>query len=252
MTERHPHELLASYVDGELGAEERRQVEAHLGSCARCTEEVGLARQAFSALSALEEVPAPLGLATPAIQQARPQKRWAGRLQWAAGSAAAAALIVAIGIVLWRSTDTGQMEDAAAPAVESATNGPEGGVGAPLAPNAADSLSFYTETTADYSREELDSLARRDKALVYGDQDAVTIRASSDDRASEAVDRALECAGEAGLRADEGSTLDRIEAARFEGTPVYIVFSTEEDGTHNVWVVDREECQIRYVASSSG
>jgi hypothetical protein len=249
MTERHPDELLASYVDGELGTEERRQVQAHLDSCARCTEEVALASRAYTALSGLEEVPAPLGLATPAIQQARPQKRWVGKVQWAAGTAAAAALVVAIGLVLWRGSDSAVGPAADSGGAEAGPEAPEG-AGAP-APLATPGDSFYVETTADYTREELDALAQgKRNSLVYGEQDAVAT--SSDDRASEAVNRALECAGEAGLRADEGSSLDRIEAARFEGTPVYIVFSTEEDGTENVWVVDREECQIRYVASSSG
>ncbi len=249
MTERHPDELLGPFVDNELEAEERRQVQAHLDSCARCTEEVFLASRAQTALAALEELPAPLGLATPAIQQARPQKRWAGRLQWAAGSAAAAALVIAIAIVVWRGSDVGRSGDAAAPAAESATNAPEEDAGGAPAPNAADAPPFYVETTADYSREELDSLARGDDTVVLAEGNTLEY---SDDRASKPVDDALECAGEAGLRADEGSSLDRIEAARFEGTRVYIVFSTEENGTHNVWVVDREACQIRYVASSSG
>jgi hypothetical protein len=248
MTERHPDELLASYVDGELEAEERRQVKAHLDSCAQCTEEVAVAKRAFKALSALEEVPAPLGLATPAIERAKPQRRMVARLQWAAGTAAAAALVVAIGIILWRGADTGATRDSAAPQVESPMGGP---AGAPAPEAAGGDFDFYVETTRNYSREQLDSLARDDTTALYmGEQrDAVV---SSARLGSEEVDRALKCVGDAGLRAEDGAQLDRIEAARFEDTPVYIVFSTEEDGTRNVWVVDREECQIRYVASSSG
>jgi hypothetical protein len=246
MTERHPDELLASYVDGELEAEERRQVKAHLASCARCTEEVAIAKRAFKALSALEEVPAPLGLATPAIQRAHPQKRMVARLQWAAGSAAAAALIVAIGLILWRSGDvapTGGAEDRR----EVGPQMGEEGAGAPE-PQPL-SGSFYVETTNNYTREQLDAIAQGSRnSLSYDDGVQITAAQAG----SEEVDRALECVGDAGLRAEDGAQLNRIEAARFEDTRVYIVYSTPEEGGQDVWVVDREECQIRYVASSSG
>ena len=54
--ERHPEELLAPYVDGTATPAERTAVEAHLGSCARCRDEVDLARSAHRALAALPEV----------------------------------------------------------------------------------------------------------------------------------------------------------------------------------------------------
>ena len=85
----HPHDLLAEYVDGALGPEQRASVEAHLASCLSCREEVDLAARARHALAELPEVPAPAGIALGVRREARRPSR-AGR--WIAATAAAAVL----------------------------------------------------------------------------------------------------------------------------------------------------------------
>ncbi|MGH2673916.1 MAG: anti-sigma factor family protein, partial [Actinomycetota bacterium] len=61
----HPDELLAEYVEGALGPEDRSRVEEHLAGCHRCGQEVLMARNARGALASLPELEAPpdLGLA---------------------------------------------------------------------------------------------------------------------------------------------------------------------------------------------
>src|SRR5205807_10052002 len=42
----HPEELLAAYVEGALGDQERAEVDAHLATCGTCRDEVELAARA--------------------------------------------------------------------------------------------------------------------------------------------------------------------------------------------------------------
>ena len=56
-----PHEaaepLLSAYLDGELDTERRRQVEAHLATCAICQESLAAWRAGDDALAVLEPAP---------------------------------------------------------------------------------------------------------------------------------------------------------------------------------------------------
>src|SRR3970282_1442342 len=97
----HPEEHLAGYVDGTLEHAERAVVDAHLGGCERCRDEIELARGARTALVALQDSPVPYGLTDPVLAEGgrRFERRkvvaWE-RLQWAAGLAAAAALVLVV------------------------------------------------------------------------------------------------------------------------------------------------------------
>jgi hypothetical protein len=70
-----------------------------------CREEVDLARGALEALATLEEVPVPLGVTGPVLAEARRssdrrRKALWGRVQWAAGLAAAAAIAIVVAVNL--------------------------------------------------------------------------------------------------------------------------------------------------------
>jgi anti-sigma factor RsiW len=99
----HPEDLLADYVDGTLDERERAAVDAHLLGCARCAAEVRQADAARAVLAELENVPVPFGVTGPVLAEAgrrferRPGVVW-GRFQWAAGLAAAAALVVVVAL----------------------------------------------------------------------------------------------------------------------------------------------------------
>jgi anti-sigma factor RsiW len=47
---RHPHELLGAYADGELAAEETARVAAHLTACTECARELALIRSMGGAM----------------------------------------------------------------------------------------------------------------------------------------------------------------------------------------------------------
>ena len=243
MTGPHPEELLAAYVDGDLADDDRRVVDDHVAACARCADEVALARRARDAMAALEPAPAPLGLGTPAIQRARASRR-ADRLRWVAG-AAAAAVVLAVGVVVVRQgvvgqlgsgQDAGSAEDAPAP-------GGEGGGGGEPTPLAA---PRFLRTGNDYTAEDLQAIVRGSNgdALTSSEYGARALNASDLGEAADCIDRA-------GLEAQEGAELLSVELARFEGDPAYVVLFRREDTTE-IWAVDRDACEIRYAATSRG
>jgi anti-sigma factor RsiW len=85
-------ERLSAWLDGELAAEERREIAAHLGVCPGCREEQVLLERLDSALGALEILP-PAQLPERILERLRPRRRY-----WWQSLAMAASLI--LGIVL--------------------------------------------------------------------------------------------------------------------------------------------------------
>jgi hypothetical protein len=242
MTERHPEELLAPFVDGELTGDEHRAVEAHVASCPVCAREVGLARRAALALGGLDQVPSPAGLSTPAIQHARPGSRLVRRLGWAATGAAAAALVTIFAVS--QLTSSKGAADSALPG-RVATNAGPGDV----APEALSSMPLYTESDRDYSQDALRERLRADRrasATAAYDQ----AKASDETLQSPEGQAALLCVNSAGLRADEGAKLIQIELARYEGAPAYVVLFWRSADSLELWVVDQETCQIRFLANA--
>ncbi|MBI3975385.1 MAG: DUF4349 domain-containing protein [Armatimonadetes bacterium] len=58
----HPlTEVLSGYLDGQAGADERRQVEAHLAECATCRQTLAALRQTVALVQGLDPVAAPAG-----------------------------------------------------------------------------------------------------------------------------------------------------------------------------------------------
>lgn len=62
MTCARIEELLSAYLEGELAAPERAEVESHLGSCRECAELAGLMRETMAAAAAFPEVEPSPGL----------------------------------------------------------------------------------------------------------------------------------------------------------------------------------------------
>ena len=117
----HPEDLLADYVDGTLAERERAVVDTHLDGCARCSAEIRQAEAAKTALSELEDVPVPFGVTGPVLAEAgRRFERRRGvaweRFQWAAGLAAAAALVLVVALNLGGGDDPERRDPRAPPA----------------------------------------------------------------------------------------------------------------------------------------
>jgi hypothetical protein len=265
----HPHDLLAEYVDGELSADARATVEAHLASCPACTEEVSLAQEARAAVRSLPEVPAPAGVSLAVRRRARRPPR-AGR--WVA--AAAAAVVVGVGAIVVLRLPGGQGLQSAGGGGDGA--GPQSAPAAPR-PAAEDSTEegsqafgtaagpavVYLETDRDYDPAALARLAPRLRGRAEASLRAGfpgTTRRFFDeltlDAVSPAARQAVRCASR-GLPPDQPAAPFRIEAARFQGEPVYVAAflrGPDPSARHDrvlIWVVSRETCTLRYFASQS-
>ena len=83
-------ERLSALLDGELAAEERREVAGHLEVCAACQRELALLARLDAALGALE-APGPERLADKVLTRLQPRRRY-----WWQSLALAASLLVGI------------------------------------------------------------------------------------------------------------------------------------------------------------
>jgi hypothetical protein len=253
----HPEDLLADYVDGTLPEHERAVVDAHLTGCAQCREETELARGAVTALASLPEEPVPLGVTGPVLAEAgrrferRRTANWR-RLQWAAGAAAAAALVAVF--ALNGMGDPEPARDAATVSDESAEAGGE-------APAAATAEAFgpalQDQADVNYDEDGVRSLAEDASAAAQRTTDGGTTGSTGADEGGAAAelaasaDQALSCLGQAGAPLnDENSTLIRLIEARFQRTPAYFAVFLQGPGAGQppdhavVWVVARNDCRI--------
>lgn len=112
MTNPHVELELLPYLDGELSAAERVRVEAHLGTCAACREELEALRALQQGLTVtLDAALTPARLSHSAEERirgvlresaTRPRWWWALRLNWGLAAQAALALLVAFfSLNLW-------------------------------------------------------------------------------------------------------------------------------------------------------
>ncbi len=105
-------ELLSSYLDGDLSADERGQVDEHLATCEACQQELALLRATLDALHGLPELTAPAGFADAVMDRVLaeaptvgatvvPLRRRLPVLLMAAPAALAAAAVLMVGMVWW-------------------------------------------------------------------------------------------------------------------------------------------------------
>jgi anti-sigma factor RsiW len=107
MTCDDAHDLLEAYHDGELGAEDRARVEAHLQGCAACSHELASLRALSDRVRDLGRQPVPDGLAariTSLVAQSAPASTDRRRFGRMAASHLAAALLGAGAVALVVST----------------------------------------------------------------------------------------------------------------------------------------------------
>jgi hypothetical protein len=254
----HPEELLADYVDGTLNDEQRAVVDAHLPGCATCREELELARGAVAALARLQDEPVPFGVTGPVLAEAgRRFERhrvvvWE-RLQWAAGLAAAAALVLVVALNIGGGSD----RDGAASLESTTAADAEAGAVAPEGEDGQGPIAFRgleEQEDVDYDDAGILALAQDAVPIVTGQ----TAPATEDLTASaRAADDALACIEASGAPTvgDPRDTLIRLIAAEFEGAPAYIAIYAESPGAGQpadqvvVWAVDQQTCGILTTAS---
>jgi hypothetical protein len=264
----HPDELLAEYVDGALGPEDRTRVEAHLADCEACGGDVLMARNARGALAGLPELEAPPGLALEVRRRAR-GSGGGGRAWRVVAPIAAAAVLVAGGIVILSQLSNG--EEAARTAegggAEQPAAAPEAApqeVGEAEAADVAGRRSpvpRYSESDTDYSNADLASLARRlrDEARVALDgglaRTSTEFYAGFDVSAFPPELRDVYRCVVAEVPPEQLIVPFAIEAASFQGEPAYIASFLQGPAPDQpydrilMWVVGREDCSLRSLAS---
>jgi hypothetical protein len=252
----HPEELLSGYVDGTLPDGERAVVDAHLATCATCRDEVDLAHEALTALESLEEQPAPFGLTGPVLAEAgrRFERRGAvwQRVQWGAGLAAAAALVLVVALNL--SGDSGQR------ATEPAEGTGQAGAGTPPAALAADERlpKLERQRAVSYDDAGVRSLAQDAQRFAFKEDDAAVESAAggADFATRDERGGALECLLNSGAPLDDPrDTLVRLIEAQYRSTPAYFAVFLEAPGGDQppdsalVWVVATRDCRNLHFAS---
>jgi predicted anti-sigma-YlaC factor YlaD len=241
----HPEELLAGYVDGALTDEEQAAVDAHLATCETCREELELAGHAVTALASLEEEPMPFGVMNPVTTEIGRRTRsrrtpWQTRLQWAAGLAAAAAVVALVAIELPHMLGGAGAGSAAMSAASTADLG--------RGPNAEFEAAAGLEVqSVDYDVARLEALATEVATQVKSG--ATTVGGSQSSAPPDTVQTALDCL----LRASsftENDRLVRLIEAKFQGTAAYLGVFLESPKAGQppdqvvIWVVAKKDCSI--------
>lgn len=251
----HPEDLLPDYVDGTLADAQRAVVDAHLRGCATCREEVGLSRAALTAMGSLEEVPVPFGVTGPVLAEAgrrferRRKVAWE-RLQWSAGLAAAAALILVVVLNL------GGDEEMPIPAAQGPAATGATGAGAAEAADmqrfAAGFEGLERQQGVNYDQEGVRAVAR-DSATALEDAAAPGAEMAAPSTQATlsfaAPGRAISCLRRSGAPVgDPRDSLIRLIEAEFDGRPAYIAAFLESPGADQppdkiaIWVVSTDDC----------
>jgi anti-sigma factor RsiW len=272
----HPDELLAGYVDGSAGPEERRLVEEHLATCSQCQEDVQLAAEARAALATLPQLGAP-GLAeagvlalrraalqpvgrgeqvpgvavagqrpVPAMSEAPPSEADAAeprigrfRVGWTQLAAAAAIIVVVAGLVAIPLALSGR--DQSGKGTSAAAPVPEA-TNSPIPP-LLDRSASYTTAQLDALTGQLAATARR--AHLVAGSPAVPVYAGGSRDASTsggatldpaAARTALQCLLSGGGVPDGAIPL-YLEEADVSGTPAYVGGFFLPDTTLNIMIV---------------
>lgn len=106
-------DLLSAYIDGEVTADERALVEAHLAACTACAHDLVTLRQTVSLLRQLPQMAAPRPFTVRAadVKAIRPARPAWWRRPWARGLVAVAAVLLCVvavgGLLLLRGSRVG-------------------------------------------------------------------------------------------------------------------------------------------------
>jgi anti-sigma factor RsiW len=246
----HPDDLLADYVDGDLGEHERAEVEAHLATCERCRADVRSARLARNQLASVPAVETPAGLREEILGAVdrEPQPReapvvevFAGRppkssrpAAWLGAVAAAAAIV--IGVFVFNGL-SGSSQKAAT------SSGTAGGaeLTAPAGASAPDVSGVVLQPGHDYDEAGIERLAT---AAAAGRLPVPQTSLAPNDQAA-AVTSCLTKGAQ--LRGDE-RPIELIQAT-FHGKPadlgVYKVPGSNGGPERIVvWVVSSRDCSV--------
>ena len=253
----HPDDLLVDHVNGSLEDHERAGVDTHLAGCARCREEVAMARAARAALTALpiEEMPAQVTQAI--LREATAEPTRSGPPAWYrwAGVAAAAAVVALIAVTL-PTLGNGTPDTTIASEGTASTAGADQGVATPtLPPNGRLVLEVSDIPLTLDSVQKLAFTFRSASTAEDGQVEATptspAIAAYLGDLRSkpEGTEAALDCLHRAFEEALTAEPSQLIEAT-YEGKRVYVGVALSGPGaglppdTVNVWIAAKADCSV--------
>jgi len=260
----HPDDLLADYVDGTLPDRERAVVDAHLGNCPRCREEVELATSAVRALGTLGEAEVPLGVTGPVLREAGERGRRASfgpRTQWVAGLAAAAAIVAVVAISLGGPSSDGGL-DSAAPEATGGASEQQTSLAAEVPLERQPGVNYDGEAGVEALATDAVRAFRAGEGEGRAEPSASSAPITGEDaagaepafRAGDPVP-ALRCLRRAEVTEDAAtSTLVRLIEARFEDRPAYLAVFLQSPRPGEpperavVWTVGRDDCAVLNVS----
>jgi len=247
---------LSAYLDGELDAAERAQVDAHLPTCAECRSTLDALRATIAGLATLPE-PVPSEQDSWAIRSAisrsrAPAKRWQ-RAAWGAG-AVAAGVVAFIAFTHPPATKVGGGLEASAkrPRTTAADNVTINTVAGNFNPQSATArLLYVSKKVPDASIPEpytaKDVTPRQQAAPVSGGQPFNAEALSSEKVPTDAIDR---CVAAVTRSATEALTPLQYELVTFEKKPAFFLFFSTPERVE-LWVVTRDRCEVLYFAQTA-
>ena len=255
----HPDDLLADYVDGTLDERARADVNTHLLGCARCRDEVRLAATAKAALVELEDRPVPFGVTGPVLTEAgRRFERRRGvtweRFQWAAGLAAAAALVVVVALNVGDRGSENTPSPAAAGTAATGAASAEASDATASAPLPFFGLAPQHDVYCDDGRRRANASEAAGAVGAGVGGEAAGPLASGAEGSAQRTGDAKGCVRQSGLQGPR-DVLVRLIEAEFDGTPAYIAVFAEGPGAGQppdhivVWVVATDDCRVLTSAS---
>lgn len=246
----HPEELLAGYVDGSLSPGEQAAVDVHISGCARCGRETALAARARSALRSVNEVPAPSGVATRALEEAVSARRSgvnddAPRWYRVGGIvAAAAAALLVLTLILPRIGQNGGSGGGARNTSEDSARAS----GPATAMAAASVIEIRRVNYDDASLADLTSSYKSGAAGIEASPAPVVLGSPAQ------TAKAIACSARSAP--DEVGELQSLIRARFKSTPAYLAVFLESPGAGRpadavtVWVFAARDCRILSFSSA--
>ena len=234
----HPDDLLAVYEDGALADDERAVLERHLATCARCREEIALARGARRALARVPEVEAPATIGRTAVDRAAERTMRPAWYRWGAAAAGVAAAIVVLALLLPNVGSNGAAERAVPAAAP-------GEASAPGPPTPVSAATGIVHEGTNY-----DAMSVADLARSYGGRTyAVALTAGGQSQVPVPHDSSFGSASTCLSQAGGGEgVLIRLVDARFQGTPAFLGVYLTSPGADQpanavrVLVVRKDDC----------
>jgi hypothetical protein len=246
---------LSAYIDGELDAVERAQVDAHLPSCAECRTTLDALRATLTDLAMLPE-PAPSEQDSWAIRSAisrsrAPAKRWQ-RAAWAVGTVAAG-VVAFVAFTQGTSSNNGGTLDALSKGRNTASeNVAVNTVAGDFDPLSAQSrLLFVSNKVRDAAMPEpyaaVEGTPDQQAAPASGGAAFQAFALSREKVPTAAIAR---CVAAVTRSATEALTPLQYELVTFEKKPAFFLFFSTAERVE-LWVVTRDRCEVLYFGQTA-